>query len=91
MDIRLISLRHDKESKAKATQSVAELECDGKKIKMHLYHTNQSALVQGSSHDIFYRLFVLTMLDELCQLLQDKIKRFDQLIISTIMPQPTNL
>ena len=91
LDIKLISLRHDKETTAKSTQSVAELECNGKKVKLHLYHTNQSALIQGSNHDIFYRQFILKMLDELCQLLQNKIKRFNQLIISTMMPQATSL
>ena len=84
------SLRQDNETTSKVTQTVAEFEFNGKKIKLHLYHTNQSGLIQGSNHDMFYKQFFLPMIEEINQLHNDKIRRFNQLIISTIMPA-TNL
>ena len=91
LDIQLTGLRHDNEATAKATQTVVELECNGRKIKLHLYHTNQSGLIQGSSHDVFYRQFIIPMIEDLSLLLDEKVRRFNPLIISTIMPEATNL
>ena len=90
LDVHLTSLRRDNETTAKATQTVAEFDFNGKKIKLHMYHTNQSGLVQGSNHDMFYRQFFLPMIEEVNQLLDAKIRRFNELITSTIMPA-TNL
>ena len=47
------------ETTSKVTQTVAEFEFNGKKRKLHLYHTNHSGLIQGSNHDMFYKQFSL--------------------------------
>ena len=90
MDIKLNSVRHDEESSYKSTQSVAELEYTGNKIKAHFYHTNQTCLIQGPSHEDFYEKFLIPMIGELIQLRQDKIRWFNNLIIRTIMPGPAS-
>ena len=90
MDIKLKSVRHDKESSYKSTQSVAELEYIGNNIKVHFYHTNQTCLIQGSSHEGFYKKFLIPMFGELIQLRQEKISWFNNLIIRTIMPGPAS-
>mgnify|MGYP007025768387 CR=1 FL=1 len=39
LDVHLTSLRRDKETTVKATQTVAKFDFNGKKLKLHMYHT----------------------------------------------------
>ena len=65
MDIKLNSVRHNEESSYKCIQSVAKLEYSSKKIKVHIYHTNQTCWIQGQSHEDFYEKFLIPMIGEL--------------------------
>ena len=87
MEVRLLELRHDNESSLKCTQSVAEINFKGK-VKVHLYHTNQTILIQGDSHEEFYSKFLSPILTEVSHLTADKIRRFNSLIINSMKSGP---
>ena len=87
MEVELITVRHDTESTAKNTQAVVDLCFNGKRIKLHLYHTNQTGLVQGENHNEFYK-FLSAMISELTNQNADRVKWFNRLIVSTFKPGP---
>ena len=66
---------------------MAEFDFKGK-IKVHLYHTNQTVLIQGDAHDDFFCKFFSPMIDELCQGKAEQIKRFNTIIINSMKPGP---
>ena len=87
MEVQLTLVRHDTESTSKNTQTVVDLCFKGKKVKLHLYHTNQTGLVQGENHEEFYA-FLSTMITNLSRQSADRIKWFNRLVMSTFKPGP---
>ena len=87
MEAQLMSVRHDTESTAKNTQAVVDLCYKGKKVKLHLYHTNQSGLIQGENHEEFFKFFSETI-SELTNQNADRVKWFNRLVMSTFKPGP---
>jgi hypothetical protein len=87
MEVQLTLVRHDTESTSKNTQTVVDLCFKGKKVKLHLYHTNQTGLVQGENHEEFYA-FLSTMITNLSRQSADRVKWFNRLIMSTFKPGP---
>ena len=86
-EVRLLELRHDNESSFKCTQSVAEISFKGK-VKLHLYHTNQTILIQGDAHEEFYCNFFSPRLAQVSHQTADKIRRYNSLIINSMKPGP---
>ena len=84
--VSLVTLRDDGDKIGNKTDALVSFKFDDIEMKLHVYYTNQSLMVQGPSHASFYCDFLLPILTDLCSRKAQEIKDFNCMVIRTLKP-----
>jgi hypothetical protein len=83
-NVTLVSVRSDTDESSNTIDALAHFKFDSENIQVHMYHTNQSMMIQGPSHVSFGSNFLLPVLKDMVSQATEEIKEFNCHIIRTL-------
>ena len=84
--VALVSIRDDMDVTSKKMDALLHFKFKQDIIKLFFYHTNQSIMVQGPTHQAFFHSFLLPILTKSVNDATHEIKEFNCLIIRSLSP-----
>ena len=85
--VNLIKIRDDTDQTNKKMDALVHLKFNQDNIQIFFYHTNQSLMVQGTSHQPFYNTFLLPAITKIVNNATQEINEFNSLVIRTLSNQ----
>ena len=82
--VTVLKVRDDTDQTKKKMDALVHLRFNQDSIQIFFYHTNQSLMVQGPSHQPFYNTFLLSSITEIVNDATQEINEFNSLVIRTL-------
>ena len=82
--VTLLKVRDDTDQTNKKMDALVHLRFNQDNIQIFFYHTNQSLMIQGPSHQHFYNTFLLPTITKIVLDTAQEIKEFNSLVIRTL-------